>query len=179
MPDVQIKIVDKDLNPLLEGERGEILIAGLNVSTGYMHKPELTAKVFTTFNSLPAYRTGDWGRIKNNILFFEGRMDNQIKLHGHRIELGDIESNLQLMSEVTDAVVLPIIKNNKIDSLAAFIVLSVNKDCSDFEMASKLKLNLSLKLPSYMIPRKFIFLDKFPITANGKADRRELAQLIS
>ena len=175
MPGTRVLAVNEQLQALPEGERGEILIAGPNVSPGYLMRPELTAKAFTQFEDKPAYRTGDWGRVRQGMVFFEGRMDGQIKLHGYRIELGDMEANLHALPEVADAVVLPVEKGGKVDSLAAFVVLAHAKEGSDFEVAAKLKAHLGERLPVYMIPRKFIFLDAFPMTPNGKADRRALA----
>jgi D-alanine--poly(phosphoribitol) ligase subunit 1 len=178
IPGTRVLAVDEALAPVAEGERGEILIAGPNVSPGYLQRPELTSKVFTSFEGLPAYRTGDWGRVRDGMVFFEGRMDGQIKLHGYRIELGDMEANLHALSEVADAVVLPVEKLGKVDSLAAFIVLAGEKQGSDFEVAARLKTRLGERLPAYMIPRKFVFLEAFPMTPNGKADRRALAALL-
>lgn len=102
-------------------------------------------------------------------------MDNQIKLHGHRIELGDMESNLRALDEIADAVVLPVKKGDRIDSVAAFVVLRGAKQGSDFEQAAKLKTKLGERVPPYMVPRKFIFLESFPMNTNGKADRKALA----
>ena len=179
MPGTRVLAVDEALTPVAEGERGEILIAGPNVSPGYLQRPELTSKVFTYFEGMPAYRTGDWGRVREGFVFFEGRMDGQIKLHGYRIELGDMEANLHALPEIADAVVLPVEKLGKVDSLAAFVVLAGEKQGSDFEFAAKLKARLGERLPAYMIPRKFVFLDAFPMTPNGKADRRALSALLS
>ena len=74
-----------------------------------------------------AYRTGDWGRVREGQLFFEGRMDGQVKVHGYRIELGDLEANLRALPEIADAVVLPVVKQDRIDSLAAIVVLARRK----------------------------------------------------
>ncbi len=175
MTGIHVLAVDEAGEAVAEGERGEILIAGLNVSPGYLNRPELTAKVFTKFEGLPAYRTGDWGRTRDGLVFFEGRMDGQVKLNGYRIELGDMEANLRALQEVADAVVLPVEKRGKIDSIAAFVILSQAQDGSEFEVAAKLKTGLAERLPAYMIPRKFYFLEVFPMTSNGKADRKALA----
>ena len=102
----------------------------------------------------------------------------QIKLHGYRIELGDMEANLHALPEIADAVVLPVEKLGKVDSLAAFVVLAGEKQGSDFEVAARLKTRLGERLPAYMIPRKFVFLEAFPMTPNGKADRRALTALL-
>ena len=79
---------------------------------------------FFHLNGQRAYRTGDWGRYREGMLFFEGRIDNQIKLHGYRIELADVEANLRALAGVRDAVVLPVLKQGAVDSLAAFVILN-------------------------------------------------------
>ena len=179
MPGTEIIIRGENGQPVAPGERGEIVIAGPNVSPGYLRRPDLTEKVFAAHGSTRSYRTGDWGRDRGGIVFCEGRMDNQIKLHGHRIELGDMESNLRALDEIADAVVLPVKKGDRIDSVAAFVVLRGAKQGSDFEQAAKLKTKLGARVPPYMVPRKFIFLESFPMNTNGKADRKALAAQLS
>ncbi len=178
MPGTRVAIMGGNGGRVAEGERGEIVIAGPNVSPGYLGRADLTAKAFFVFEALPAYRTGDWGRERGGLIFFEGRMDSQVKVNGYRIELGDLEANLRALPEIADAVVLPVEKGGKIDALAAIVVLAVEKSGSDFEVAARLKAQLGERLPAYMIPRKFKFVDAFPMTANGKADRRKLAELL-
>ncbi|MEK0449956.1 MAG: D-alanine--poly(phosphoribitol) ligase, subunit 1 [Verrucomicrobiota bacterium] len=175
MPGTEIIIRGENGQAVAPGERGEIVIAGPNVSPGYLRRPDLTEKVFAAHGSTRLYRTGDWGRDRGGMVFCEGRMDNQIKLHGHRIELGDMESNLRALDEIADAVVLPVKKGDRIDSVAAFVVLRGAKQGSDFEQAAKLKTKLGERVPPYMVPRKFIFLESFPMNTNGKADRKALA----
>jgi D-alanine--poly(phosphoribitol) ligase subunit 1 len=87
-PDSRVIVVDSSDHAVEDGERGQIVIAGPNVSPGYFEQPQLTAASFFTLDGLQAYRTGDWGHFDNGQLFFEGRMDSQIKLHGYRVELG-------------------------------------------------------------------------------------------
>lgn len=179
MPGSRIAILDDKGVPVPEGERGEIVIAGPNVSPGYLGRPDLTQKAFYTYEGQPAYRTGDWGRDREGLIFFEGRMDSQVKVNGYRIELGDLEANLRALPEIADAVVLPVTKADKIDSLAAIVVLAVEKTGSDFEMTAALKTRLGERLPAYMVPRKFHYVEAFPMTSNGKADRRKLAEMLA
>jgi D-alanine--poly(phosphoribitol) ligase subunit 1 len=176
MPGSQILIVNGKRELLPANQRGEIIIAGPNVSPGYLARPELTADAFFQYQSQRAYRTGDLGRFRDNLLFFEGRMDEQIKLSGYRIELGDVEANLRALAVVRDALVIPVIKDGTAQSLAAFVVLAARDDASHFNLSHRLRNQLSKRLPSYMLPRKFVFLDAFPITANGKIDRASLAK---
>jgi D-alanine--poly(phosphoribitol) ligase subunit 1 len=176
MPGTEILIVNGNREVLPANERGEIIIAGPNVSPGYLARPDLTADAFFQYRGQRAYRTGDFGRFRDNLLFFEGRMDEQIKLSGYRIELGDVEANLRALAIVRDAVVIPVIKGDTVPSLAAFVVLAARDDASHFDLSHRIRTQLSERLPRYMLPRKFVFLDAFPMTANGKVDRGRLAK---
>jgi D-alanine--poly(phosphoribitol) ligase subunit 1 len=176
MPGTEVFVTDENREILPENKRSEIIIAGPNVSLGYLARPDLTANAFFEHGNQRAYRTGDLGRIRDNLLFFEGRIDQQIKLTGYRIELGDVEANLRTLPLVRDAVVIPVIKDAEAKSLAAFVVLSARNEPSDFELAQTIRKQLGERLPAYMLPRKFVFLDAFPMTANGKTDRARLAE---
>ncbi len=178
MPGTQLLVCDQNGSPVPTGQRGELVIAGPNVSPGYLHRPDLTERAFSVRDGVRSYRTGDWAEERDGLFFCQGRMDGQIKLFGFRIELGDLEANLCALPEIADAVVLPVEKAGKVDSLAAFVILAVEKFGSEFEMSLHLKKQLSARLPAYMLPRKFHFLDAFPMTANGKADRRVLSERI-
>ena len=176
MPGTKIFIVDENGAELSANERGEIIIAGPNVSPGYAGRPDLTARAFFEYRGLRAYKTGDLGRFRDSLLFFEGRIDEQIKLSGYRIELGDIEANLRALPSVREAVVIPVIKSGAAQSLTAFVTLLARNETSDFKLTHNLRSQLGERLPVYMLPRKFIFLDTFPMTANGKVDRAALAR---
>jgi D-alanine--poly(phosphoribitol) ligase subunit 1 len=177
-PGTDVLVVSDAGETLPAQERGEIVIAGPNVSPGYLRRPELTAAAFFEQGDQRAYRTGDQGRFRDNLLFFEGRMDSQLKISGYRIEVGDVEANLLALPSVRDAIVTPVIKNGATQSLAAFVVLSSRIEASRFALTQSLRRQLAERLPVYMLPRKFVFLDAFPLTANGKADRAQLAQCL-
>jgi D-alanine--poly(phosphoribitol) ligase subunit 1 len=179
MPGTRVLVLDERGREAPPGERGEIIISGPNVSPGYLNRPDLTEKAFFLLDGRRSYRTGDWGRYRDGLLFFEGRMDNQVKLHGHRIELADVEANLRALPGVRDAVVLPVIKQGAVDSLAAFVILNERPARSDFQLASELKVQLTERLPAYMIPRKFSFPENFLMNLNGKADRAKLAEALT
>ena len=179
MPGARIFVADINAEPVPAGDRGEIIIAGTNVSPGYLGRPDLTNASFFRLGNLRAYRTGDWGRIQGDLLFFEGRIDGQVKVNGHRIELGDLEENLRALPTVADAVVLPVIRKGVAESLAAFVVLVQRGQESEFELGTQLRAQLAERVPMYMLPRKIIYYDAFPITANGKTDRRKLAASIA
>jgi D-alanine--poly(phosphoribitol) ligase subunit 1 len=176
MAGTRVFIVDENGGELSANERGEIIIAGPNVSPGYVGRPDLTAGAFFEYRGQHAYKTGDLGRFRDSVLFFEGRIDEQVKLSGYRIELGDIEANLRALPTVRNAVVIPVIKHGGAQSLAAFVTLLARNEPSDFKLAHNLRSQLGERLPAYMLPRKFVFLDTFPLTANGKVDRAALSK---
>jgi D-alanine--poly(phosphoribitol) ligase subunit 1 len=179
MSGARVEVVDEQGRPAAPGERGEIVIAGPHVSPGYLGRPDLTALAFNELDGARTYRTGDWGHVQDGLLFCDGRMDNQIKLHGYRVELGDVEANLRAVQGVRDVAVLPVLKNHRPVSLVAFVMLSQRPPGSDFEVSRILRARLAERLPTYMLPRTFVFLDAFPLTANGKADRRKLSALLA
>ncbi len=174
-PDARVLVMDADGCRVPEGERGEIVIAGPNVSPGYLNRPELTRRSFFKLDGLQAYRTGDWGHIEGGLLFFDGRMDDQVKLHGYRIELGDVEANLRALADVRDAVVVPLIRDSRVDALAAFVIPEAAVFDTTFQAAMQLRRALADRLPAYMVPRVVEMVASFPMTSNGKVDRRALA----
>jgi D-alanine--poly(phosphoribitol) ligase subunit 1 len=174
-PGSTVFIQDAEGEPVSEDDRGEIIIAGPNVSVGYVRRPDLTGRAFFVHGGQRAYRSGDRGHYHDGLLFFDGRMDFQIKLHGYRIEIGDIEANLQALPSIQDAVVLPFMKNDQADHLVAFVILK-EKPASDFEAMRQIKRELAERLPEYMVPRRFVFVAAFPTTPNGKVNRPKLAE---
>jgi len=178
MPGSRLVVVDEEGQPVAPGERGEIVIAGPHVSPGYLGRPELSAEAFCEVEGMRAYRSGDRGHYQDGLLFCDGRMDSQIKLHGYRVELGDVEANMEALPGVREAVVLPILKHARAESLAAFVILGERPPGSDFEVSQILRTRLAERLPAYMLPRRFFFLEAFPMTPNGKVDRRQLATLL-
>lgn len=163
-----------------EGERGEMVIAGPNVSPGYLGRPDLTEAVFfDEDDGRRAYRTGDWGRWRDGWLYFEGRQDSQIKLHGYRIELADIEENLLSLDGVRECVVVPVSRHGTVQFLAAFVVPIRERSAEEDATAASevLRSRLAERVPAYMLPRKIYFQPLLPMTANGKADRRRLSEI--
>ena len=177
-PGTTIQIMDGD-RILGEGEKGEIVILGDTVSIGYLRNEEETAKRFFIGSidgqKSPAYRTGDKGYILDGQLFYCGRIDLQIKLHGYRMELEDVEKNLMKVEGVQKAVALPIMDDGKVRYIKAFCVY--NSPVSNaIQMQKKIKQQMASFVPEYMIPRKIVFVDEIPMTANGKADRKRLQE---
>ncbi len=175
-----LNIVDSEGNVLKDGEKGEIIIIGDSVSTGYFNNEELTNKKFgiTEMNNRKYrfYRTGDEGYLKKKMLYYCGRIDLQIKLHGYRIEIEDIENNLMKVEKVIQAAVVPKYKDGKVNSLVGFIVYNSNK--CDFETGIMVKNSLKKFVPEYMIPKKIVFMDSLPRTNNGKIDRKKLGETL-
>lgn len=180
--DCKILIMDEEGAEVNEGEKGEIVIVGDSVSTGYYNNEAISHKVFgmADFNGSGKrfYKTGDEGYLKDGILYYSGRMDFQIKLNGYRIELEDIENNLRKISFIKNAIVLPVYKEGKIQYLSAVVVLNAKIEKRDFEITLMIKNQLKNVIPEYMIPRKFVYREALPMTINGKVNRKILAEEI-
>jgi amino acid adenylation domain-containing protein len=166
-------VADEHLQPVPAGTPGELLIGGAGVALGYFQRKLLTAEKFLADPNFPGermYRTGDEVRqLADGRLEFIGRLDQQIKFHGYRIELGEIEAAMMACKGVRGAVAML----RKDDSGAAFLV-GFYTAASDVP-PSLLRESLAQRLPGYMIPRNFERLEAFPLTPNGKTDRRSLA----
>ena len=179
-PGTSMYLVDENGALPVDGERGEMIIAGPNVSPGYLGRSDLTGKAFFDEpNGRRAYRTGDWGRWRDGMLYFEGRQDGQIKLNGYRIELADIEANFLALPEVRDCAVVPVVRNGAVQSLAAFVVptgVCPDDPAEAAMVADGFRAALGSRLPTYMLPRKVHLRPFLPLTANGKVDRRQLAE---
>jgi len=171
--DTKVLILDGDV-PCSDGEVGEIVIVGPSVSKGYLHNPEKTDAAFFDWQGQRAYRTGDAGKLENGLLHYEGRIDFQVKLHGYRIELEDIDHHLADVSYVKQAVVVPKYKDHKVQQLVAYVVADTHSFTKEFQLTKAIKEELSKTVMDYMIPQKYIFVDALPLTANGKIDRKGL-----
>ena len=162
------------------GFPGELYIGGAGVAAGYRGRPELTAERFTTIPAADGvvYRTGDLARRgPDGRLYCLGRADSQVKLHGHRIEPGEIEAALREHSAVTDAVVVVRDIAGYGPQLVGYVIGDglVGDGLVGHGLAdSELRAFLRRTLPGYMIPALFTYLDEFPQTPNGKVDRKAL-----
>ena len=169
-----VQILDQTLHPVPAGESGELFIGGEGVARGYWKRPELTAERFLP-DVVPGlgrlYRTGDIARITLRAdLEFLGRSDFQVKLRGFRIELGEIEACLEIQESVQQAVVIAREDSFENKRLVAYVIPKPGASPSP----SLLRDVLAGKMPSYMVPANFVFLDRFPLTSNGKIDRKAL-----
>ncbi|MCP4148172.1 MAG: AMP-binding protein, partial [bacterium] len=171
----QIYIMDKSNHLLPQNIAGELYIGGAAVGSGYLNNPELTAERF--INS--KYRTGDLARwLPDGNIEFLGRIDHQVKIRGHRVEMGEIENHLLSHTEIKEAVVITKQSENGDHYLCAYYVESgtPHPESDIREPAAALKDFLSKTLPDYMIPSFFIKLQEIPFTPSGKIDRKTLAQ---
>lgn len=168
--DVKIYIVDENKNYMKDEEIGEILITGESVADGYLEN--IKNNSFIKYNGVKAYLTGDLGFMKNGILYYKERKDKQIKFKGYRIELTDIENNLQKLDYI-DKVVAIAKKNkyNKVINIIAFVILKESINKSELEI----KQDLQTRIPEYMCP-KIKIVSRFPLNRNGKRDEKKLLE---
>jgi amino acid adenylation domain-containing protein len=175
----QLFVLNERQELLPHGSIGELFIGGEGLARGYLNRSELTAERFinnpfyddSNPNSSPRlYRTGDLVRyLADNNLEFIGRTDNQVKINGFRIELGEIESQLTQQRVVDSAVVVMKEQAESLQLLA--YVKPVTGESLDVEVVKEL---LAMKLPDYMIPNAIIGIDSWPLTPNGKVDKKAL-----
>ncbi|HLP89571.1 MAG TPA: amino acid adenylation domain-containing protein [Nostocaceae cyanobacterium] len=176
IPDLNIYIIDNYGNLLPPGVIGEIYISGDGVARGYLNRPELTATKFITANfhgqESRLYRSGDLGRfLPNGDLEYLGRIDYQVKIRGFRIEIGEIETAISQYPVVQETLVLVQTDETTEEKyLIAYLVCEPGKQPT----IEALRHYLQQRLPDYMIPAQIVYLDKFPLTANGKIDRKAL-----
>ncbi len=175
----QVVILDKHNHPVPVGVGGECCIGGVGVVRGYLNRPELTHDKFILFPvlSTPAtrlYKTGDLTRwLADGNIEFLGRLDFQVKIRGFRIELGEIETQLLTHHLISETFVMVREEQNGEKYLCAYLVPHFS-DPSHTASASDLRAFLETRLPDYMIPAYFVWLDKMPLTATGKLDRKAL-----
>jgi amino acid adenylation domain-containing protein len=176
VPGMDVSVVDDQLQPVAPGEDGELLLSGPQVTPGYWRDPEKTAAAFVVPPGQEAihYRTGD--RVRSSaggtVLHYLGRLDNQIKVHGHRVELGEVEAAVRKESGV-DAVVA--LGWPRIATGAGGIVAFLGATDVDIPAVQK---RLTESLPDYMRPRRFILLEALPVNSNGKFDRKALLSML-
>jgi amino acid adenylation domain-containing protein len=170
----RLYILDTELQPVPVGTAGELHIGGPGVARGYLNRPERTAEKFIAdpFSCEPGarlYKTGDLVRyLPDGNIEFIGRTDFQVKIRGFRVELGEIDAVLEKHPGVAGAVVLAHETNGE-KRLTGYIVPAQRTP-----KASDLRAFLKNRLPEYMVPASFVFLESFPLTPNGKVDRRAL-----
>ena len=198
IPDLQVYVLDRHLEPVPAGVPGELFIAGAGVARGYLNRPELTEERFlpNPFGPGRLYRSGDGARYREDgELEFLGRLDDQVKIRGFRIELGEIQATLADHEAVGESVVVPSETGRGDTQLAAYVVptrdaagavrrLLAGRDDGGADEGGRwatpealridLREWLGQKLPAYMVPASLTLLPELPLTPNGKLDRRAL-----
>ena len=172
IPDLEIILLDDNLRPVPEGCPGEICVGGAGLAKGYLNRPELTAEKFIAnpFGEGRLYRSGDLARrLADGDLEYLGRKDCQVKIRGFRIELGEVEAALLQHPAIRECVVDARGEGEQ-KQLVAYIVAASALNVSELREWTL------QKLPPQMAPAAFIFLDKIPLTLNGKVDRKALPE---
>ncbi len=174
-PGMRAKVVDPDLREVSPGETGELLMAGPQVALGYWRDPDKTAAAFVVppGESETFYRTGDRVRrpaADGEPLIFLGRIDHQVKIRGHRVELGEVEAAVMSEAQVDTAVAIgwPLTSAGCAEGIVVWIEGQQAPDRS-------VQRRLRERLPRYMVPKQILAVPKFPLNQNGKIDRKALA----
>ncbi len=172
-------VLDAALQPVVPGVAGELYLGGVGLARGYHRRPALTAERFVASpvgNGERLYRTGDLVRYRaDGVLEYLGRLDHQVKIRGQRIELGEIEARLLEVAEVREAVVLA--QPGAAGAQLVGYVLVAGADLEATRQAllrERLKAHLKANLPGYMVPGQWLLLEQWPLSPNGKLDRKAL-----
>ena len=177
----QVYILDEQLNPVAVGTPGQLCTAGDGVACGYLNQEELTAEVFVPnpFAELfghgkVLYKTGDMARFRDDgSIEFVGRIDQQVKIRGFRIELSEIEALLDDHAQIRQSAVMAHSDDKGVKRLVAYLVIDEAQPSLE---SSSIREYVGQHLPDYMVPARFIFLSRLPVTANGKLDRNALPE---
>ncbi len=173
-PNRRLYVLDSQGQPVSVGVPGELYIGGAAIAREYLGRPELTREHFLTDpfagGAARMYRTGDRVRwLERGELLFLGRVDSQVKIRGHRVELGEVEAHVkQLSAHIRQAVARMVQLPDQPPRLVAYVVADQSLS------ADKLRDDLAMRVPDYMVPSAFITLDTIPLNANGKPDFRHL-----
>jgi amino acid adenylation domain-containing protein len=175
----QVYVLDAQMQLLPSGAPGELFIGGDGLARGYWEQADLTAEKFipNPFSRKPGerlYRSGDRMRwLADGTLEFLGRMDTQVKIRGYRVELGEIESSLNLHPKIRESAVLAMTQSSGEKTLVAYFSCRAPNEIA----AEELRDYLRARLPDYMVPSAFVLAKEFTLTANGKIDRKALASI--
>jgi amino acid adenylation domain-containing protein/non-ribosomal peptide synthase protein (TIGR01720 family) len=171
----RLYILDGEMNPVPCLVTGELYVGGEGVARGYLNRPDVTAERFVPDPFGPGaggrlYKTGDLARHRpDGVIEFLGRRDQQVKIKGYRVELGEIEAVLGEHADVREAVVT-LRADGGDNRLVAYVTAREGRELSRADLSSHLR----KRLPEHMLPSAFVTLDRLPLTANGKIDRRAL-----
>ncbi|HKJ11678.1 MAG TPA: non-ribosomal peptide synthetase, partial [Ornithinimicrobium sp.] len=180
LPTYSITLLDDDLQEVAHGEVGEICVGGPGVARGYVNRPEQTADRFIpdpAGGESRIYRTGDLGRILDDgQIEYLGRADSEVKVRGHRVDLGEIESVLLQNEAVSGAVVNLHQAPGATDELVAYVVLAQPERRYEKGLAQRLHARAQSRLPAYMVPTFLEWIDALPMMPSGKVDRNRLPE---
>ncbi len=180
LPNVDFYVLDEEMKMLPTGEVGELYIGGIQVSRGYYKQPELTAERFLDFTTPEGalnriYKTGDLvRRLADETVEFVGRVDQQLKIRGFRVEPGEVETAIRQSGLVANCSII-IREEQDEKQLVCFYINHQNKQI----FPEDLRTYLFEQLPPYMIPSRFLEMEVFPLTANGKIDKSVLRKMAS
>lgn len=179
IPDLQLHLLDEERNPVPDGSPGELYVSGPGLARGYLRRPELTAERFLE-GAVRLYRTGDRAvRLVNGEFAYLGRVDDQLKVRGFRIEPREVEFCLCGHSDVARAVVMPQDYGDGDIRLVAYVVprAGLEPDSRSARLIEDLAARAAAELPLHMRPSAFFVIPEVPLNANGKVDREALRQL--
>lgn len=167
-------VVNENLTPVSAGEVGELIIGGESLSSGYYGKPELTQEKFIQTPDGVFFKTGDLASIdQGGNLTLLGRIDNQVKISGYRVEIGEVEHALRSIPAIKHAYVVGKMTDEGHKRLAAYVVFDEDQQQPS---GTSIRDALNEKLPKYMVPAVFYVVDDIPMTHNGKIDRKKLEE---
>lgn len=181
VPTYTAVILDEQRQPVPDGQDGELCIGGVGVANGYLNRPDLTADRFITHPTDPSlgriYRTGDLARIQDDgEIVYLGRADAEVKIRGHRVDLGEIESVLMREPDVHTAAIRHLTAPQTGDELAGYLVPQAGVNQSDPSRLAQLYRQLRDVLPPYMVPSFLQWVDELPMLPSGKVDRKSLPE---
>jgi len=167
-------IIIDDYNTVLpENEKGELCVAGNQITTGYWKNEAKNKEAFIVLNKITYYKTGDVVYYDNDgDYYYCERIDNQVQIQGYRVELGELEHHARSLTNLTHVVAL--VKKSATNTNQLYLFLENFKDSTE-----SLKTDLAQKVPNYMVPQQIITLPSFPLTTSGKIDRNQLKELLS
>ena len=155
-----------------EDKEGELIIVGNHVSTGYFKRPELNRQKFYLHNGKRAFKTGDLAYYEDGMLFFIGRNDDQVKMHGFRIELNEISNVICKHGIIADAVTVALKRGNEVKKIISFLI--TKNELTDESVKTELLPYLEKNLPYYMIPGDLMMVKEFPYSTSHKIDKNKL-----
>ena len=181
-PTMTAVVVDEGGHPVEDGQEGELCLQGPQMFGGYWRSPERTAERIIEIDGIDHYRTGDRVVAEQSVphpaageptFHFVGRLDGQVQVLGHRVELGEVEAAARTLAGVVDAVAVPLpLDGTTVTALGLAVTLAAGADTEP----RSLRRSIAPLLPTYMAPRRVVVLDRFPLNANGKIDRGAVAE---